>query len=142
MTTKLELIKEWSDLPPGELERRATYLSEDFQSYDIDGNVVLTKEAWIGMGQMLQASFTGFEWVRTELREEGDDVIVTGHFVGTHTSDLDLSAFGAGVIPASGKKIVWPDATSKVTVEGGKIARWDAYDEGGGIEEFLAVLKG
>ena len=142
MTNESVLIKEWSDLPPDELERSASYLSEDFQSYDSDGNVVLTKEAWIGMGQMLQTSFTGFEWLRTGLREEGDDIIITGHFEGTHTSDLDLSAFGAGVIPASGKKIVWPEGTSKVTVEGGKITRWDAYDQGGGIEEFLAVIKG
>ena len=142
MSSELELIKEWGDLPTGELERSAAYLSEDFKSYDSEGNEVLNKESWVGMGQMLQASFTGFEWIRTGLREEGDDIIITGHFEGTHTSDLDLSAFGAGVIPASGKKIVWPEGTSKVTVEGGKITRWDARDEGGGIEEFLAVIKG
>jgi hypothetical protein len=141
MTSKLDVIKEWLDLPPGDLERSAAYLSEDFQSFDSDGNVVLNKETWTGMGHVLQASFTGFQWVNTALREEGDFVIMTGHFEGTHTSDLDLSAMGAGVIPASGKKIVWPDATSKITVEGGKIAGWVSADEGGGMEDFLAVLK-
>ena len=141
MTKNLDVIKEWLDLPPGDLESSAAYLSEDFQSFDSDGNAVLNKETWMGMGHMLQASFKGFEWVNTGIREEGDKVILTGHFEGTHTSDLDLSTMGAGVIPASGKKIVWPDATSKITVEDGKIARWDAYDEGGGMEEFLSVLK-
>jgi hypothetical protein len=40
------------------------------------------------------------------LREESDFVIMSGHFEGTHTSDLDLSAMDIGIIPASVKKIV------------------------------------
>jgi hypothetical protein len=49
---------------------------------------------------------------------------------------------GAGVIPASGKKIVWPEVNVKVTVEGDKIVREEPYGEGGGIEAFVAGLMG
>lgn len=142
MTSRLDVIEKWLAVPQGDIEGSAAYLSEDFQSFDSDGNVVLTKETWKGMGQMLQASFTDFEWINTGKSEEGDKIILTGHFEGTHTADLDLTAMGAGVIPASGKKIVWPEATSKVTIEGEKIIKWEPYDEGGGMEEFLAVLTG
>jgi|GEM_PF-2728094 hypothetical protein len=65
---------------------------------------------------------------------------MTGHFEGTHKADLDLSAIGAGVIPASGKKIVWPEVSVKITVEGDQIVREEAYGEGGGMEAFLAPL--
>jgi hypothetical protein len=67
---------------------------------------------------------------------------MTGHFEGTFKADLDLSALGAGVIPASGKKIVWPEVNVKVTVEGDKIVREEPYGEGGGIEAFVAGLMG
>ena len=65
---------------------------------------------------------------------------MTGHFEGTHKADLDLSAIGAGVIPASGKRIVWPDESTKVMVEGDKIVRLEPYGDSGGMETFLAGL--
>jgi predicted ester cyclase len=122
------------------MEAHATYLSDDFQNVDKDDNVVMNKEGYIGMSHMLLASLPDFEFVRTALREEGDFVIMTGHFEGTHTGDLDLSAMGVGVIPASGKKIVWPEASAKLTVEGDKIARMEPYGDSGGMEAFLAPL--
>lgn len=84
---------------------------------------------------------SGPAWIEgSEFNEEGDFVIMTGHFEGTHKADLDLSAIGAGVIPASGKKIVWPEVSVKITVEGDQIVREEAYGEGGGMEAFLAPL--
>jgi hypothetical protein len=85
-------------------------------------------------------SLEDYDYVVSDIREEGDEVILTGHFEGTHTADLDLSALGLGVIPASGKRIVWPEWSNKVTVEGDKIARMQPHGEGGGIEAFLAAL--
>jgi hypothetical protein len=55
------------------------------------------------MGQLLAASFEDFKWVLRDLREADDGVLMSGHFEGMHTGDLDLSAMGAGVITASGK---------------------------------------
>jgi hypothetical protein len=140
MTSKLDVVKEWIDSPNDDAEERAVYLSDDFQSFNTDGNVVMNKEQWVGMNHMLIASFTNFKYVRSDLREEGDFVILSGHMQGTHTGDLDLSAMGMGVIPASGKEIVWPEEDSKITVEGGKIAKLEGTGDSGGMEDFIAAL--
>ena len=108
---------------PDELDALTGYLSDDFQNFDKDGNVALTKEGILSMGRMMQASFTEYGFVLSDLREEDDFVIMSGHFEGTHTADLDLSAMGLGILPASGKKIVWPDASAKLTFAGDKIIR-------------------
>ena len=138
MTSKLDVVKAWNE--SGDMEESLAYLSDDFQNVDQDGNVLMDKEGYAGLGHMLFASFTGFEFVRSDLHEEGNAVIMSGHFEGTHTSDLDLSAMGVGVIPASGKKIVWPEARVKITVEGDKIVREEPYGDSGGMEAFLAPL--
>jgi predicted ester cyclase len=142
MTSNLDVIKAWRAVPSGDLEASAAYLSDDFQNVDKDGKVLMDKEGYIGMGHMLRASLPDFEFVHTALREEGDFVIMTGHFEGTLTGDLDMSTMGLGVIPASGNKIVWPEVSVKITVEGDKIAKEEPYGESGGMEAFLAPLLG
>ena len=100
----------------------------------------MNKEAYIGMGQMLFTAFKDFNWVRSDLRQKGDSVIMSGHFEGTHTGDLDLSAMGAGVIPASGKMIVWPETSVEYQLEGDKILIEEPYGDARGVEDFLEVL--
>jgi predicted ester cyclase len=138
MTNKLDVVKAYNDTE--DLNASRAYLSDDFQSVDKDGKVVMNKEAYIGMGHMLLASLPDFRFVRSDLRQEGDYVIMTGHFQGTHKADLDLSAMGLGVIPASGKEIVWPEVSVKFTVEGGKIVREEPYGELDGMKAFLMGL--
>ncbi len=70
----------------------------------------MDKQAYIGTAHQFVSAFTDFKWVLSDLREEGGSVIMSGHFEGKHTGDFDLSALGLGVIPASGKMIVWPEA--------------------------------
>ena len=65
---------------------------------------------------------------------------MTGHFQGKFTGDLDLSAMGLGIIPASGKEIVWDDAVNKVTIENGKITKMEPYGHAGGFGPFLKAL--
>lgn len=145
MTTKLDVYKAfieaaWADPPSSIMEANMAYLSDDFQSFDKDGNVVMDKQAYIGMTQLLASAFNDFKIVYGDLREEGDSVIVSYHFEGTHTGDLDLSAMGMGVIPASGKKIVWPEDTSAFEIQGDKIVSIKPYGDSAGIETFLAAL--
>ena len=115
MTSKLDVVKAWLAQPISDNEARMAYIAEDFQNVDYD-------------------------YKASEVREEGDAVIMTGHFEGTHTADIDLSLLGAGVVPASGKKIVWPEWSTKITVGQAKITRMEPYGEGGGMEAFLAPL--
>jgi hypothetical protein len=143
MNSKIDVInawvkESWVNPPASNKEASEKYLSDDFVNIDREGNVIANKEAYIAISQASAASFTGFKAVVSDLQEVGDGVIMTNHFEGTHTGDFDLSAVGLGVIPASGKKIVWPDAKSKFTVEGNKIT--GIREISGGIEWFLAPL--
>ena len=130
----------YANPPSSNVEAIVTYFSDDFQSLDKDGNVVMTKEAYTGMAQLLFAAFKDFKYVRSDLREEGDSVIVSGHFEGTHTGDFDLSAMGMGVIPASGQKIIWPETSNEFKFDGDKIVSIKPVGDSGGMEAFFAVL--
>jgi len=123
-------------------EEGQNLLADNFQSTDEVGSPPFDKATWIGMGQMLQGSFPDLENVIDDIREEGAGVRITSHFVGTFANDLDLSAMGMGVIPASGKKITWPPGASMVTLAGDKIARIHSTETGpdAGMGGFLKAL--
>ncbi len=140
MGAKAEVVKAWTDA--GDAAAASTYMAEDFKALDNDGNVMMDKSGWVGMGRLMEAAFDDLVFVRTDLREEADKVIMSGHFEGRHTRDLDLSPMGLGVFPASGQKIVWPDSSSRITVNDGKIARSRDIGEAGGLEAFLGALGG
>jgi predicted ester cyclase len=144
MSSKLEVYKAYYEAsranPPASLvEANETYLSDDFQLLDKDGNSQMDKQAYIGMTHLLSAAFKDFRAVYSDLREEGDDVIVSYHFEGTHTGDFDLSAMGLGVLPASGKKIVWPEESSEFKIKGDKIVSIKPHGDAGGMEAFLGA---
>ena len=130
----------WANPPSSVKEAGETYFSNDFQTLDRHGNVQMDRGAYLGMSQMLFASFADFKGVVHDVHEEGDVIILSSHFEGTHTGDLDLSAMGMGVIKASGKRIVWPEAKTKWTFESDKITSIQAMDDAGGLGAFLAPL--
>jgi predicted ester cyclase len=143
MASKKDVVKayyenSWTNPPASILEAMEKYISDDFQSLDKDGNVVMTKQVLVGMTQLLAGAFKDFKAVYHELREEGDGVFSSFHFEGTQTGDFDLSAMGLGVVPASGKRIVWPEASTIWMVEGDKIV--SEREVSGGMEWFLAPL--
>lgn len=145
MGSKLDLYKKYFDEssanpPSSTVEANEKYLSDGFQAFDKEGNVAMDKNGWVGMSNLLYASFDDFKFVYSDMHEEEDGVIVTGHFEGTHTRDLDLSAMGMGVIPASGKRVVWPETSNLFKVEGGKIVNTQDVGENGGIEAFMKAL--
>jgi hypothetical protein len=145
MSSKAEFVRTffeaaWANPPASAVEASETYLSDDFQALDQDGNAQMDKAAYIGFGQLLFASFKDFKYVYSDIRGSGEDVLVNGHWEGTHTSDLDLSAMGMGVIPASGKKIVWPEESVEWKVEGDKIISIRPQGHTGELEEFLKPL--
>jgi hypothetical protein len=137
---KAYLDKAWANPPASLFETEGEYLADDFKNIAIDGSVIMDKAMYIGMGRVLFNSFSDFDYVMADLREEGGDVYMTGHFEGTFTGDLDLSAMGAGVIPANGNKVVWPETTVRIKVADGKLTSLQETDENGGIEVFLGLL--
>ena len=145
MSSKVDVVKRfldegWANPPSSLVEAGMNTYSDDFQYLDKDGNVVTDKAGYIGMSQMMFGAFNDFHWVLKELREEDGGVIMTGHFEGIHTGDLDLSAMGAGVFPASGKKVVWPEASVKYELSGDKIVSMAEYGGEAGIEAFVAAI--
>lgn len=126
--------------PEAAMKWAETHLSDDFQFLDKDGNATMDKAAYIGFGHLLLASFNDMKFLYSDLREECEDVKVNSHWEGTFTGDLDLSAMGMGVITASGKKIVWPEASVEWKVEGDKILSQKPYGGASGLEAFLAPL--
>jgi predicted ester cyclase len=140
MIKKLEVVRAYSEALAVDMMAAMDYLSDDFHTADQEGNVVLSKDGFVGMGRMMRTSFTDYTWVTNDIREEGDKIIFSGHNEGTHTSDLDLSAMGIGLVPASGKKIVWPEASMKLTVEGDKIVRMEPHGGAAGLQGFLGAL--
>lgn len=145
MSSKLDLVRNWIDSawskpPSSVIEANEAYLAEDFQSLDKAGKATMNKQQYIGVAQLFLSAFTDFKWVASDFRLDGDSVIMSGHFEGRHTGDLDLSAVGVGVVPSSGKMIVWPEASVEYMVEGDKVISEKPYAGASGIEELLAPL--
>ena len=95
MTSKSDVVKAyfdaaWTNPPANIIEAAETYISDDFQGLDKDGNVVMNKDAFIGMSQLLVVAFPDFKGVYSDLHQEGDSVIMKFHFEGTHTGDFDM----------------------------------------------------
>jgi predicted ester cyclase len=90
------------------------------------------------MNDLLFSAFKDFKGVVHDISEEGDNVILTFHFEGTHTGDFDLSAMGLGVIPASGKRVVTPESKTMFMVEGDQIVASKPIS--GGFESLLVGI--
>lgn len=136
---KIDIVKVAFDFDNAD---SASLLSDDFQSTDAVGGPPTDKSMWIGMGQMMRASFPDISYVIQDIREEGDSVMVTGRFSGTFVNDFDLSAMGMGVIPATGAAVEFSDGTSQVSFDGDKISRVHDPDTGpnAGMKGFLRAL--
>ncbi len=142
MNSKMKVAKAWAAAvaPDGDFDTIANLLSDDFENLDQDGSVALTKEGFLNLWQMMNAGFTHAGFVVSEMYEEGDYVILRGHNEGVHTDDLDLSAMGFGILPASGKKIVWPEASTKLTIVGDKVKRLEPHAGAAGLKAYLSAL--
>ncbi len=142
MSHETDVVREYAESIGigGNREAVANYFADGFQLLDKDGNFVMNKEILLASMRQVNHAFTDYGFVLNDVREEGDFVIMSGHFEGTHTGDLDLSATGIGVIPASGKKIIWSDASEKVSLEGDKIIRMEPYAGASGMQAWLAAL--
>ena len=142
MSKKMEVAKAWAAAvaPDIDIDAAANLLSDDFQNLDQDGKVALTKEGILNLGRMMKAAFTNYGFALTKLSEKAEYIIITGHNEGIHTADLDLRGMGLGILPASGRKIEWPEASAKLTISGDKITRLEPYTGTAGLKAFLSAL--
>jgi predicted ester cyclase len=138
---KTEIVKAAFNM--GDPEEQKKYYSDDFQATDEVGSPPTDLNMWFGMGELMKAAMPDAGFTIEDIREEGEDVIVTGHFHGTFENDFDLSAMNMGVIPATGKFITFPSGTSRVSFNGDKISRNHGLDTGpnAGTAGFIAAFK-
>ena len=106
----------------GDGPEQGFYLSDDFEWSDSLGNPPMDKASFSAMAQPLQSALPDLSAVIEDIQEDGDDAVVASHYTGTFTNDLDLSAVGMGVIPATGKTIVFPTQRDRVSFDGDKIS--------------------
>jgi hypothetical protein len=119
-----------------------SYLSDDFQWFDGLGNAPIDKASFLAMGQPLESAFPDISVVIDDFREDGDEAVVASHYTGTFTNDLDLSAMGMGIIPATGKAIVFPSQRDRVNFDGDKISEIHNLETGpdAGMAGFLRAV--
>jgi predicted ester cyclase len=136
---KMELVKSAFDLDNGD---RWSFYSDNFQWTDSVGSPPRDKSSFFAMEEPMRLAFPDLSLVIEDIREEGDGVVVTTHFYGTFTNDLDLSFLGVGAIPATGRAVTFPSGTDLVSFENGKISKLHGLDTGpdGGLPGFLKAL--
>jgi predicted ester cyclase len=117
--SRIDLVKAAFDLDRPD---QYSYYSDDFQFTDALGSPPQDRDTWIAMGQLMRSAFPDLSLVIEDIREEGDGVVVTSHFSGTFSNDMDLSPLGLGVVPATGKAVEFRPATNVVSFDNGKIS--------------------
>lgn len=138
---KMETIKAAFNM--GDPEEQKKYYSDDYQFTDSVGSPPMDLTMWFGMGELMKAAMPDADYIIEDIREDGDDVLVTGHFTGTFENDFDLTALNMGVIPATGKAITFPSSTSRVSFRGDKVSRQQDLSTGpnAGTAGFVATLS-
>ncbi len=121
---------------------RKDYYTEDFQSTNAQGTPPMDRDTVLAMHGLMKAALPDIRTVIEEIREEGDDVVLTSHWAGTFINDFDLSVMGLGVIPATGKAVVFPTSTIRISFDGDKISRIDhpATGPDAGMAGFVKAL--
>ena len=121
---------------------QGAYFADDFQWTDSLGSPPMDKKSWLGMGDLMQSAFPDLKIIVEDIREEGDEVVVTSRFAGTFKNDMDLSPLGLGVVPATGKAVDFPSSTDLVCFSNGQISEMHNRDTGpdAGMAGFLKAI--
>ena len=106
-------------LNSGDLDTVASFLADNFQ---FSGPVPepIGADQWLGLSGVLLNAFEDLQYNLRVESVEGNIVRIAAQLNGTHNNDLDLSAMGMGVIPASGKTFSLPEEHGEVLIEGDK----------------------
>ncbi len=127
-------------LNAGDWDTVASYLADDFQFSGPVPEPVGAAE-WIGLNRTLQAGMPDMSINLRIVAVSGDEIQSEDQLTGTHTSDLDLTPLGIGVIPATGRSVTLPKETGVARVKDGKIASIHLNTpQDGGIAGLLAQL--
>jgi len=87
------------------------------------------------------AAFPDWSFNLSDVQVTGNVAHTKHQITGTHTGNLDLSALGLPVVPATGKAVKLPVEYGDFTFEGGKVVRLHVdVPADGGIPAMLQQL--
>jgi len=124
----------------GDFTKAKSMLSDDFM---FSGPVPqpINGDAWMGMSMGLKKAFPDLDYHFHVHSVEGDVVNIAAELKGSHHGDLDLTAMGMGVIPATHKSFAAAHEHGKVTVKDGKVTAWATEaTQGAGLMAILGQL--
>ena len=117
---KIELVRALNDWST---PRRKDYYTDDFQMTNAQGSPPSDRDSALAMGELMQSAMPDIRTVIQDIHQEGNDVVLTSHWEGTFVNDFDLSAMGLGTVPATGKAVVFPTSTIRISFDDGKVSR-------------------
>ena len=123
MQTDMEIVRSfYIALDSGNLEKAGQLLSDDFKQFGIAPGWLGKQEA-LNMLSLLKAALPDLSHAISNIRSEGGVVMLTAQAGGRHTGPLDLPnlGIGVGIIPASGRMLIFPPDQYEFTVANGKI---------------------
>jgi ketosteroid isomerase-like protein len=140
MDTKATVQALMDAIQTGDFDKAKSLFADDFK---FSGPVPepISGEAWIGMSVSLKNAFPDLDYQFKVESVDGDTANISAELKGTHKGDLDLTAMGMGVIPATGKSFHAAHENGKATVRGGKVSAWQMEGtEGAGLMAILGQL--
>lgn len=101
MATRQTVEAFTSALEAGDFETAAAYLADDFQFTSTMMPRAFGAQEWLAQSRALKAGVPdlSYNFRIEEIRD--NSARVSGQLTGTHTNDLDLTAMGIGVVPAT-----------------------------------------
>jgi hypothetical protein len=122
------------------VDKAALFLSHDFKLVGMTADP-MDKETWVGFLKALKTAMPDFKIKLTDVRAEGNVVILTQSSTGIHRGPMDLSPLNLSVIPASGKSVTFPSSQWAVTVVGGKITQEEIVSPPSPDSGLAGILK-
>lgn len=124
----------------GDFAKAQDTLTNDFQ---LSGPVPepIGAPAWMGLSKSLKAAFPNLDYQFKVESVDGNMVHFTAELKGTHSGDLNLTAMGMGVIPATNKSFAATLEHGEASVQDGKVKTWHMNPtEGAGLMAILGQL--
>lgn len=121
MKTEWEVVRSYySAIDAGNIEKAGQFLSDDFKMLGTEPRT-MDKEETLEIISNLKAGFPDLKYALSNIHADHGVVTLTAQAGGRHTQPLDLSNLGMGLLPESGKMIIFPPNQYEYTVASGKI---------------------
>ncbi len=140
MNTQTQMIEFVEAFNQMDIETMSSHLADTLAFHGPTPNP-LGKGQFVGMMRMLHTAFPDIKANIVLVSSEDDEARITSAMQGTHTGTLDMTAFGKGAIPATGKAFKLPVGAFDYTWKDGQIVTIQTHpNPGGGLPGIMQQL--